>query len=140
MAFISMYEARGHKGRRSANYDLMGYSIYNDGKGYKYLVLALTAKCLVRANMAIGDYADLLIEPTTGEVVIKRISEGGWKIFTPSKKNKTGSARFRVPIMTDYGLPEINKSVEIKNLHVSDGKIIFNFNQLKKFVKVKNEN
>lgn len=136
MAFISMYEARGVKGRRSANYDLMGYSVYNDKKGYKYLVLALTAKCLVRANIAIGDYADLLIELTTGEVVLQRVTEGGWKVFSPTKKNKTGSARFRVPITKDYNLPEINKSVEIKNLHISDGKIIFNFNQLKKFVKV----
>lgn len=135
-----MYEARGKKGGRSADYDLMGYSVYNDKKGYKYLVLALTAKCMIRANMAIGDYADLLVEPTTGEVIIQRVVEGGWKVFKPSKKNKSNSARFRVPIAGDYNLPEINKTVEIKNLHISDGKIIFNFNQLKKFVKVKNEN
>lgn len=136
MAFISVYEARGKQGRRSANYDLMGYTVYNDKKGYKYLVLALTAKCLVKANVAIGDYADLLIEPTTGEVVFQRVEQGGWKVFKPTKNNRAGSARFRVPITEDYNLPEINKSVEVRNIHISDGKIIFNFNQLKKFIKV----
>lgn len=145
MAFISLFEARGKAGRRPINYDLLGYSIYNmktHGKySNKYLVMLLTPKCLVKANMAIGDFADLLVEPTTGEVVIQRVEQGGWKLYKPSPKSRSGLARFRVPISEmNLNLPEINSTVEIKNVHIGDGKIIFNFNQLKKFVKVKNEN
>lgn len=124
MAFVSLYEYMkvNRNIKTKGGYKLLAYCVTKSKENPNArIVFCFTEELQHKANFRKGDYLDIKFEPTTKELIVEKVFEGGRKL---SGNKNARILKLEFPFIPELRFPIIKGLTEPKDVHVKRDSVI----------------